>query len=98
MGTKALLIYEGGFLAIVVFVVASLLGNFYGIEWYVMHIFDYFVGISLLTNVFKAVIDNISELVLLSAFAGCFIMVFNIVSLNIYTPVIYEDDIPEEVC
>jgi len=98
IGLYALVTYEGGFLAILVFVIASLLGNFYGIEWYVMHLFDYFVGISLLTNVFKAVIDNISELLLLSCFAGCFIMVFNIVSLNIYTPVIFEDDIPEEAC
>lgn len=63
-----------------------------------IHLFDYFVGITLLTNVFKAVIDNIGELSLLSAFAGCFILVFNIVSLNQYTPVIYEDDIPTEVC
>jgi len=65
------------------------MGNFVGVEWYVIHLFDYFVGISLLTNVFKAVIDNIGELSLLSAFAGCFILVFNVVSLNTYTSVIY---------
>ncbi len=35
---------------------------------------------------------------LLSAFAGCFILVFNVVSLNIYTPVIYEDDLPADIC
>ena len=63
-----------------------------------LHLFDFFVGISQLTNIFKAVIDNINQLLLLSAFAGCFIMVFNVVSLNIYTPVIYEDDIPEGAC
>jgi hypothetical protein len=61
-------------------------------------LFDYFVGISLLTNVFKAVIDNIGELSLLSAFAGCFILVFTVVSLNTYTPVIFEEEIPEEAC
>ena len=93
-GLYALVSYQGDFLAIVIFVLTALLGNFYGIEWYVLHLFDFFVGISQLTNIFKAVIDNISELLLLSAFAGCFIMVFNVVSLNIYTPVIYEDDIP----
>jgi len=74
------------------------MGNFVGVEWYVIHLFDYFVGISLLTNVFKAVIDNIGELSLLSAFAGCFILVFNVVSLNTYTSVIYEDDLPSEAC
>jgi len=83
--------YESGFLSILIFVVASIMGNFVGVEWYVIHLFDYFVGISLLTNVFKAVIDNIGELSLLSAFAGCFILVFNVVSLNTYTPVIFEE-------
>jgi hypothetical protein len=98
IGFLALNSYESGFLSILIFLLASLMGAFVGVEWYVIHLFDYFVGISLLTNVFKAVIDNIGELSLLSAFAGCFILVFNIVSLNTYTPVIFEDDIPEEVC
>jgi hypothetical protein len=98
IGSSALNKYESGFLAILIFVIASIMGNFVGVEWYVIHLFDYFVGISLLTNVFKAVIDNIGELSLLSAFAGCFILVFNIVSLNTYTPVIFEDDLPAEVC
>jgi hypothetical protein len=65
------------------------MGNFFGVEWYVIHLFDYFVGIPLLTNVFKAVINNISEWTLLSTFAGCFILVFNIITLNTYTAVIY---------
>lgn len=94
----ALNYYESGFLAILIFVIAAIMGNFVGIEWYVIHLFDYFVGISLLTNVFKAVIDNIRELSLLTTFAVCFIMVFNVLSLNTYTSVIYEDDLPEEVC
>lgn len=98
MGIYALNAFESGFLSIVIFVIASIMGNFVGVEWYVIHLFDYFVGISLLTNVFKAVIDNIGELSLLSAFAGCFILVFNVVSLNTYTPVIYEDDLPAEAC
>lgn len=89
IGFSALNKYESGFLSILIFVMASIMGNFVGVEWYVIHLFDYFVGISLLTNVFKAVIDNIGELSLLSAFAGCFILVFNIVSLNTYTPVIF---------
>ncbi len=90
--------FESGFLSILIFVVASIMGNFVGVQWYVIHLFDYFVGISLLTNVFKAVIDNIGELSLLSAFAGCFILVFNVVSLNTYTPVIFEEEIPGEAC
>lgn len=35
------------------------MGNFVGVEWYVIHLFEFFVGISSLTNVFKAVINNI---------------------------------------
>jgi hypothetical protein len=54
-----------------------------------MHIFDFFVGISLLTNVFKAILNNIKLLTLLSGLAGCFILVFNVISLNTYTPVVY---------
>jgi hypothetical protein len=98
IGCKALLDFEPGFLSILIFLLASIMGNFFGVEWYVIHLFDYFVGIPLLTNVFKAVINNISELTLLSTFAGCFILVFNIITLNTYTPVIYEDDIPAESC
>lgn len=82
--------YESGFLSILVFVISSFLGNFVGIEWYTMHLFDFFVGISLLTNVFKAILDNIKLLGLLSGLAGCFILVFNIISLNTYVSVIYE--------
>jgi hypothetical protein len=89
VGVMAVNKYESGFLSILVFVFAAVMGNFVGVEWYVIHLFDYFVGITLLTNVFKAVIDNIGELSLLTAFAGCFILVFNIISLNFYTPVIY---------
>lgn len=59
IGFSALNKYESGFLSILIFVMASIMGNFVGVEWYVIHLFDYFVGISLLTNVFKAVIDNI---------------------------------------
>lgn len=82
--------YESGFLSILVFVISSFLGNFVGVEWYTMHLFDFFVGISLLTNVFKAILDNIKLLGLLSGLAGCFILVFNIISLNTYVSVIYE--------
>lgn len=31
--------FEGGFLSILIFVVASFLGNFLGTEWYVLHLF-----------------------------------------------------------
>ena len=89
VGFMALLEFESGFLSILIFVIASIMGNFVGVEWYVIHLFDYFVGISLLTNVFKAVITNIGELTVLSTFAACFILVFNILSLNTYTSVIY---------
>ena len=89
---------ESGFLSIVVFVTASFLGNFVGIEWYTMHLFDFFVGISLLTNVFKAILNNFKILSLLSGLAGCFILVFNIISLNTYVSVIYEEEVPAEAC
>jgi hypothetical protein len=59
VGFLALNKYESGFLSILIFVLAAFMGNFVGVEWYVIHLFDYFVGITLLTNVFKAVIDNI---------------------------------------
>lgn len=90
--------FEGGFLSILIFVVAAVLGNFVGIEWYVMHLFECFVGVALLANVFQAVLNNIGELTLLSIFATCFILVFNIISLNTYAPVLYEDKLPSESC
>lgn len=90
VGFYALLLFEGGFLSILVFVVAAVLGNFVGIEWYVLHLFEYFVGVAQLANIFQAVINNIGELTMLSIFASVFIMVFNILSVNTYAPVMYE--------
>lgn len=63
-----------------------------------MHIFDFFVGISLLTNVFKAILNNLELLGLLSGLAGCFILVFNVMSLNTYTEVVYGEEVPESPC
>ena len=89
---------ESGFGSLALFVVASFLGNFYGVEWYTIHLFDFFVNIPILANVFKAIFQNIGELTTLSLLATVFIFVFNILSLSTYTPVIWEDDLPEESC
>jgi len=80
------------------FVSATLLGNFVGVEWYMIHLFDIFTSYSELTNIFKAILNNFKKLALLSFLAGVFILVFNVVSLNTYSPVIWEDDLPEEAC
>lgn len=76
------------------FVIGSLLGNFYGVEWFALHIFDYFVNIPLLSNIFKAILNNIRILVTFSLLAGAFILVFNILSFRTYTSVIYDEDLP----
>jgi hypothetical protein len=38
--------YESGFLSILIFVTATFAGNFIGVEWYTIHIFDIFTDIS----------------------------------------------------
>lgn len=38
----ALANYEAGFLSIFMFVVAAIMGNFVGVEWYTIHLFDIF--------------------------------------------------------
>jgi hypothetical protein len=86
--------FETGFLSILMFVVATLLGNFVGVEWYTIHLFDIFTNYPDLTNIFKAILNNFKKLALLSFLAGVFILVFNVVSLNTYTSVIWEDDLP----
>lgn len=35
---------------------------------------------------------------MLSFLAGVFILVFNVISLNTYTSVLWEDDLPEDAC
>ena len=52
----------------------------------------------MLTNVFKAILMNLEVLTILSLLATAFIFVFNVLSLSTYTPVIYEDDVPDEAC
>ena len=79
--TKSLLIYVCG----------SLLGNFYGYEWYTLHIFDFFLNIPMLANVFKSVIGSIDVLSLMCLLAVAFTVVFNLLSLSTYTHVIYEE-------
>mgnify|MGYP001199445721 CR=1 FL=1 len=81
--------YEEGFLSILMFVVATLLGNFVGIEWYTIHLFDIFTNYTELTNIFKAILNNFKKLALLSFLAGVFILVFNVVSLNTYNSIIW---------
>lgn len=54
-----------------------------------------FTEISELTNIFKAILNNFKKLVFLSFLAAVFILVFNVVALNTYTPVLWEDDLPE---
>jgi hypothetical protein len=76
------------------FVFATIMGNFFGVEWYTIHLFDVFTDIPELTNIFKAILNNFKKLALLSFLAGVFILVFNVISLNTYTPVIWEDDLP----
>lgn len=87
--TYSLSQYESGFISIVMFVVATFLGNFVGVEWYTIHLFDIFTDISELTNIFKAILNNFKKLALLSFLAGVFILVFNVISLNTYTPVMW---------
>lgn len=87
--------FETGFLSILIFVIATFLGNFVGVEWYTIHLFDVFTSYPELTNIFKAILNNFKKLALLSFLAGVFILVFNVVSLNTYTEVIYEDDLPK---
>lgn len=81
--------FETGFLSILIFVIATFLGNFVGVEWYTIHLFDVFTNYPELTNIFKAILNNFKKLALLSFLAGVFILVFNVVSLNTYTEVIY---------
>ena len=73
------------------FLITSILGNLTGIEWYTTHLFSLFVGIPDLINVFKAIVNNIYILFILTVLTTAFIFVFNVLSLNTYTPVIYED-------
>lgn len=98
VASYAVVTYESGFLSILMFVTATLMGNFVGVEWYTIHLFDVFTEISELTNIFKAILNNFKKLTLLSFLAAVFILVFNVISLNTYTPILWEEDLPEESC
>ena len=98
IASYSLATYESGFLSILMFVTATFMGNFVGVEWYTIHLFDIFTEVSELTNIFKAILNNFKKLTFLSFLAAVFILVFNVVSLNTYVPVLYEDDLPEESC
>ena len=45
----------------------------------------------MLANVFKAIIQKIQVLFIMSVLAAVFVLVFNVLSLSTYVPVIYED-------
>ena len=42
----SLSLYESGFLSIMMFIVATIMGNFVGVEWYTIHLFDIFTDVS----------------------------------------------------
>jgi hypothetical protein len=79
-------------------VAVSFAGNFIGMQYFTIHIFDIFLQISLLGNVFKAITVNAKILSILSLLAGAFIFVFNVLSFGTYAATIYPEDQPEEVC
>jgi hypothetical protein len=89
---------EADFKSIAFFLSTSIMGNFFGVEWYTTHLFNLFVGIPQLINVSKAIVANFKLLFILSCLASLFVMVFNIISLNTYVPVIYEEKLPKESC
>lgn len=74
------------------------MGNFLGMQYFTIHIFDIFLQVSLLGNVFKAITGNFTILGTLSALAGAFIFVFNVLGFGTYSASIYPDDLPEDVC
>lgn len=88
------LLTESEFKSILFFLLTSIFGNFFRIEWYTTHLFNLFVGVPQLINVFKAIIENIKSLLILSLLAAAFTAVFNVLSLSIYVPVIYEEELP----
>jgi hypothetical protein len=90
--------HESEFGPILLFVAVSLAGNFIGMQYFTIHIFDIFLQISLLGNVFKAITFNTKVLSILSLLAGAFIFVFNVLSFGTYASTIYPEDQPEEVC
>jgi hypothetical protein len=90
--------HEKEFGPLLLFVVVSIMGNFMGMQYFTIHIFDIFLQVSILGNVFKAITVNVTILSTLSLLAGAFIFVFNVLSFGTYSSAIYPDDIPEEVC
>lgn len=74
------------------------MGNTLGLQYFTIHIFDIFLQISLLGNVFKAITVNTNILMTLSLLAGAFIFVFNVLSFGTYSTTIYPDDLPDDVC
>lgn len=88
----ALFTYESSFNSTISFLLAAFAGNFLGVEWYTLHLFDFFVSIDSLANVFKSVLKSIGVLSLLSVLLGIFILVFNVISLSVYANVVYEGE------
>ena len=46
IASYTLITYESSFLSILMFVSATIMGNFWGVEWYTIHLFDMFTDIS----------------------------------------------------
>jgi hypothetical protein len=67
----------------------NLLGTFYKIEFFALHLIDLVASIDLLTNVFQAVTKNIGILSVVSLLGIAFIMTFSVFSFNSYVSSIY---------
>lgn len=90
--------YEDDFVSVMLFFMASILGTFYKIEYYSLHLFDLVGQIPLLTNVFKAVTQNISLLSIVSLLGISFIGIFSVFSFGSYINSLYEEEVPKEHC
>lgn len=83
------------FWPIILFLAATYCGITQGPAYFTIHIFDIFLRIPILGNVFKSITSNFEILKYLSALSAVFIMVFNIISLKTYAPTIFPDEIPD---
>jgi hypothetical protein len=90
-----LYMYENEFLSVMLFFVASLLGTFYKIEFYSIHLFDLVAQIDLLTNVFQAITLNVRLLAIISLLGVSFIGIFSVFSFSSYMSSIYPEDVPD---
>lgn len=91
--------FDNEFYGLLLFMIGSVLGTFYSIEWFSILIINIMMQhMDVLKNMIKSITTKMNILGMLSLLGASFIAIFSIFAINSYVDTLYESELPKEHC